>query len=145
MTVSRASHPKVGVSRSARLWHVVAVFCALGLTLPNAWRALHVALVPHVACPYDGALIHEDELAELKGSVTRSGELESAYIPEHHHGCDALNWHHQPSAPPTVGSATLSLTLTARAPVAAPLRYRAWSRPVLSYAPRLPPPAERTA
>lgn len=127
---------------AVRLWQVVALLGALSLGLPDAWRALHVALVEHVACPYDGALVHEEELpaAVRARSGARDEAHQKSFIPEHHHhGCAGNDCYQHPSPTPTVSEAALDALLTSEVLDDAAPRSE-WSRSVLSYAPKLPPP-----
>lgn len=123
-----------------RLWQFLAILWVAGLALPDAWRAVHLAVVPHVVCPYDGALVHEDEVPASARSLSRSEARPTAVIPEHHHhGCAALNWCRHSATVPVLTAATPERDL-----VASSLTSRSagqhWSQAVLSYAPKLPPP-----
>lgn len=127
---------------AVRLWQVVAILSALGLGLPDAWRALHVALVEHVACPYDGALVHLEEQPPAADVHARAKERQKSFISEHHHHrCSADDCYQQPSPIPSVTEPAPGATL-ASDPPEHPAPRLAWSRSVLSYAPKLPPPSD---
>ncbi|HVY29604.1 MAG TPA: hypothetical protein VHB79_23755 [Polyangiaceae bacterium] len=122
----------------------MALLGVLALAVPDAWRAFHVALVPHVACPFDGALVHEDELPAAGQAPTRREGSPSSFVPEHrHHGCDAPAWRHQISHPLSVSAPELQLAPAALA-VDSGRPALGFSRAVLSYAPKLPPPRAGT-
>jgi hypothetical protein len=125
------------------LWQLVAVLWVAGLTAPDGWRALHLAVVPHVACPYDGVLMHEDELPAGAREAAAHGSNQravSAVPGHHHHSCSAFEWSDRVAAPITVSRPT-SCGLLAVLPIERLETISTWPRPVLSYAPKLPPPA----
>jgi hypothetical protein len=110
----------------------------------DVWRTGHLLLTPHVRCPYDGALVHEDELPPsaltLEARNSERAPLPVSAVPHHdHHDCDALGAVHRFSAIIVPGQrsvrraevSVLSSRLDPRHPVA---------RSVLSYAPKLSPP-----
>ena len=140
--VSERCNQRAPGRRAVVLWQIVALCCVIGLTLPDAWRALHLMLVPHVACPYDGVMVHADELPAATDGAPRTAQSSPTLIPRHdHRGCAALDCSHHPSAMPAVSGATLRSTLTVSVVRKLPPRRTSFSRAVLSYAPKLPPPA----
>jgi len=100
-------------------------------------------VVRHVACPYDGVLVHEDELpADARASLDHSaGEAKSPSVaPRHEHSdCAGLGAMDRPLA---VVAISASATVRARQTFLAslPLKATVVRRSVLSYAPKLPPP-----
>ena len=108
-------------------------------------RAAHLLLTHHVRCPYDGALVHEDELpvgvyaADLGTSARRP--LPVSAVPRHEHQeCDAFSAVHRLWA--LVAPAQFEARRADVAVQAAPFdEQRGVSRSVLSYAPKLSPPA----
>lgn len=126
-------------SRSA----VLGACLVLGL-LGDVWHAVHLLVVHHTACPYDGALVHDDDSSAAAPRVAPSPSLltsqEASVRPHHdHHDCRAFSAVQPhalllPTAPPPTGPT--------EAEVGPPLilSSREVRRQVLSYAPRLPPP-----
>jgi hypothetical protein len=123
------------------LWQAVALLAMLLLTLPEVARAAHLVLVVHAACPYDGVMVHADEMPSeaVQGDDTPRRGVSVA--PEHEHqGCGALTMADRPctfslETAPDLASVDFALTPAQGEPAALP------PRPVLSYAPKLPPPA----
>jgi len=115
------------------------------LGLPEVARAAHLALVAHVACPYDGVMVHADELPAMPPEATprqdHAGPQRVSVAPEHqHHGCSALTFTDRPCTFALGTEPTISSVLFALTPAGVALAEPA-PRPVLSYAPKLPPPA----
>jgi hypothetical protein len=60
------------------------------MLLGDVWSVFHALSVRHVRCPYDGALIHADELGKAEqGSQERvaEGPLPAANVVHHHRAC----------------------------------------------------------
>ena len=126
------------------LWHAVALLAVLLLALPEVARAAHLVFVAHVACPYDGVMVHADELpVAAREAASREGSTGAQRVsvaPEHqHHGCSALTFTDRPCAFALTTELSLSSVLFALTPPEAE-RAEPSPRPVLSYAPKLPPP-----
>jgi hypothetical protein len=118
---------------------VLLTFCG------GAWRTAHLLLSPHFRCPYDGALVHEDELpASLLTPEARNAERGPqpvSALPRHeHHGCEAYGAAQRFLAIVAPGRAVVR-----RAEVSAlsvrPARQQRPALSILSYAPKLSPPA----
>jgi hypothetical protein len=110
----------------------------------DVWRTGHLLLTHHVRCPYDGALVHEDELPASaltsEAGIASRAPLPVSAVPHHdHHDCDACGAVHRFSAIIAPGrgglcraeASLLSLQPNSQQHVA---------RSVLSYAPKLSPP-----
>ena len=127
-----------------RLWQLLIAACLLTGSFTDVWRVAHLLAVRHVACPYDGVLVHEDELpAEVRASLGHSGRETKGVSagPQHEHGaCAGLGVLDRPLA---VVAISASATIRARqtALPSLPLIATVVKRSVLSYAPKLPPPA----
>jgi len=122
---------------------VLAVLAVLAF-FGDVWRTGHLLLTPHVRCPYDGALVHEDELpaGALALSATGSARapLPVSVVAHHDHDdCNAGGAVHCFSAiivpgQPEVRRAEVSLLSSSPSP------RQSVTRSVLSYAPKLSPP-----
>jgi hypothetical protein len=127
-----------------RLWQLLLAGCLLLGLLSDVFRVAHWLAVEHVACPYDGAVVHEDELpAEARAHGPRSRDPELGHVsvaPRHDHGACAAHavadrpfvlasFGDAPAARAEPRSTTPAMTVMARV-----------MRSVLSYAPKLPPP-----
>jgi hypothetical protein len=126
------------------VWQAVALLAMLLLALPEVARAAHLALVAHAACPYDGVMVHADEMPSVPSETAQRDDGAGRGVsvaPEHEHqGCGALSSADRPctfslTTEPSFASVDFALTPARAEPDALP------PRPVLSYAPKLPPPA----
>jgi hypothetical protein len=126
-----------------RLWQLLIAACLLAGSFPDVWRVGHLLAVRHVACPYDGVLVHEDELpADARSSLDHSAREAKrvAIAPRHEHSnCASLGLVDRPLV---VLAVSAPATARARQAVVAPLVRvaPAVKSSVLSYAPKLPPP-----
>jgi hypothetical protein len=140
--LSRSSTPPSPPRAALRL---VAAFLLAGFVLPGFWHALHSLAVPHFECPYDGALVHEDELPEeARGarSAAASNEPGTAVVPHHDHGnCRESCWSQRPAAFFSFSRALIATVLWLQRAEPVPA-LPAIVREVLSYAPKLPPPGQ---
>lgn len=131
------------------VWRWLVCISALVALLGDVWQAGHLLAVRHVACPYDGALVHEDELSnEARDGALSSADVaenQSSIVEQHeHHGCDALGaLQRQPAVAP-VERVDVSRVADERCESSASPSVDA-RRDVLTYAPRLPPPLPRRA
>jgi hypothetical protein len=136
----------MAVSRAVlRGLQALLIFCLGFSLLPDVLRTAHTLAVHHVACPYDGALVHEEELApEARAALERDRSQPQhgpALSPRHQHeNCCGKVSLHRPSAlvPAHPGARAATLVEVVRVASGAE---RAIARAVLSYAPKLPPPA----
>jgi hypothetical protein len=111
--------------------------------LTDVWRFGHLIAVRHVACPYDGVLVHEDELPggeSVQGTGLRREVLPVSAVPRHDHGhCAALA-----TADRKLALVAVSASIEARAEQGTRTSLRvvlnAECGSVLSYAPKLSPP-----
>jgi hypothetical protein len=126
------------------VWQAVALLAMLLLALPEVARAAHLVLVAHAACPYDGVMVHADDMPLVPTQTVHRDEgtgHDVSVAPEHEHqGCTALTIADRPctfalTTQPGLASVDFALTPAQTEPEASP------PRPVLSYAPKLPPPA----
>jgi hypothetical protein len=126
-----------------RLWQaLVALFLLAGL-LTDVWHFGHLIAVRHVACPYDGVLVHEEEVPRgesVEGVGLRREVLPVSVVPHHDHGhCAALA-----TADRRLAIVSVSPSIAARADqparISLPVVPNAECRSVLSYAPKLSPP-----
>jgi hypothetical protein len=109
--------------------------------LGDVWRAGHLLVVRHSACPYDGALVHDDELPDEVATGAREARDGAAVSPRHeHHGCDVLGAIQRPTAILSAFGAAVP-ELEPQADERCLVETFEVRREVLSYAPRLPPPA----
>jgi hypothetical protein len=121
---------------------LVGVLTVLAL-LSDVWRLGHLLLVRHVTCPDDGMLVHADELRAVAAPRPPSDHDTRllAAAPRHEHeDCCALAAVQRPPAfafacQAIVGGLEAGLSLRPR------VAQDGASRAVLSYAPKLPPPA----
>jgi hypothetical protein len=121
----------------------LGAFLVLGF-LGDVWHAGHLLLVPHLACPYDGALVHEDDLSPEALALARAGSLVASHptsvAPRHEHqdcsGFSAVQ-RHAVILPSHRGPAQPTTEVPSEPCVTAGHEVR---RDVLTYAPRLPPP-----
>jgi hypothetical protein len=126
--------------RRWRAWYAVIATLALFAFFGDVGRTGHLLLTHHVRCPYDGALIHDDERPASAQATTAPTPLPVSAVPRHeHHDCNAGGAVHRFSAiiVHTPGEAC-------RAEVSAlssqPDPQQRVARSVLSYAPKLSPP-----
>lgn len=130
-----------------RLWRTCCTFFAAIALLAfcgDVWRTAHLLLSAHVRCPYDGALVHADELpasllTPAARDAARAPQPVSA-LPRHdHHRCEACGAVRRflaiivsgPGGGRRAEVSALSLRSDSRERVALS---------VLSYAPKLSPP-----
>lgn len=131
--------------RRWRLWYAIIAAFALLTFFGDVYQTAHLLLTVHVRCPLDGALVHEDELPRGERALDeapcrRAARPESA-VPIHDHGDCATH-------------GVLHRFAAIVVPVRVPLRCAdegglvelhcsetAVVRSVLSYAPKLSPPA----
>jgi hypothetical protein len=110
----------------------------------DVWRTGHLLFTQHVRCPYDGALVHEDELpasalTREAGNASRTALPVSA-VPHHdHHDCDAFGPVHRFSAIIVPGRGEVRGAEASLLP-SRPDPRQCVARSVLSYAPKLSPP-----
>ena len=126
------------------LWQLLVAVCLLAGSFTEVWRVAHLLTVRHVACPYDGVLIHEDELpVEVRARSDAPSDRETKHAsvaPAHEHDdCAGLGPVDRPCTVVTISDSSVT---QARQADAAPLPPIATSttRSVLSYAPKRPPP-----
>ena len=136
-------HPRPGPPRRRpAVWQLLAAIVGIALLLCPVLRAVHFVAVRHVTCPYDGELIHEDELPQgVHEAPEASGPAPVSVLPPHHHDdCRSLALSLRSvlvaarafRAPPPPAARSLALLSAAE---------DEFGRSVLSYAPKLPPPA----
>lgn len=136
--------------RSSRRWGWRALVCACAVfaLLSDVWRAAHWFAVRHVTCAHDGALVHEDEHyhpAEAGGAArhvsTIRGESVSAGGAHEHEHC-GLRGAAQRCAGALFAErvAVIGATGSTSSAPCGPSQTDS-RRDVLTYAPRLPPPA----
>jgi hypothetical protein len=118
--------------------------CLLAGSFTDVWDVAHLLTVRHVACPYDGVLIHDDELpVEVRARSDAPSDRETKHAsvaPAHEHSdCAGLGPMDRPCTVVTIYGSSV---IRAREADAAPLPPIATSttRSVLSYAPKRPPP-----
>jgi hypothetical protein len=127
-----------------RTWcALVAAFALLSL-FGDLWQAGHLLLTNHVRCPYDGALVHEDELpAGTRSRQARPfarGPLPVSAVPQHeHHDCGVLGAAHRFSAAIVSGRGALERPEASESCLRLAPEF-ATKRSVLTYAPKLSPP-----
>lgn len=140
---NRRSHVICRSGALQALWRGLALLAALSVGLPDVARVAHLLFVQHVTCPYDGALVHADEVpaAAERQHTEAENTTGAAVAPKHdHHGCSSLSAANRPAIfvvpqQARVGCTLEELVLAQSAPMSPP------KKAVLSYAPRLPPPA----
>jgi hypothetical protein len=143
-TLRRSSRTRAQRRLPAQVrYGLVGVLTVLAL-LSDVWRLGHLLLVRHVACPYDGVLVHADELPTVAAQGPRAGRdprlREATAAPRHEHeDCCARSAVHRPLAfafacQNVVGALEPSLSLPS------PSAEGGAVRAVLSYAPKLSPP-----
>ncbi|HEX3853005.1 MAG TPA: hypothetical protein VGF76_00980 [Polyangiaceae bacterium] len=125
------------------MWHAVIATLAVLTFFGDVYHTAHLLLTPHVRCPFDGALVHEDELPLSARNQTDLGraQLPVSAVPRHEHGdCAARSAVHR--------FATIMLPVRRAVRCAEALGLvangdgdGAVARSVLSYAPKLSPPA----
>ena len=125
-------------------WYAVIATLALLAFFGDVGRTGHLLLTHHVRCPYDGALIHDDELPA--GARTASTEtsartpLPVSAVPRHeHHDCDVYGAFHRFSAIIVPGQGEVHRAEVSELSSQPDPRQRV-ARAVLSYAPKLSPP-----
>lgn len=127
------------------LWQLLVVACLLTGSLTDAWRVVHLLTERHVACPYDGVPVHADDLStnELGAAplVPSAGTKHASVVPRHEHGsCGALAAADRASAVADLAALCVAEARHAeRSPL--PPVVASVTRAVLTYAPKLPPPA----
>jgi hypothetical protein len=133
--------------RTQRFWRTCQAFVAALALLTlcgDVWRTAHLILSAHIRCPYDGALVHEDELpASILTAAARDGERAPrpvSAMPRHdHHGCQVSGAIHR-----FLAIVVPRRTGVRRAVVSAPSLGRDCPKrlvlSILSYAPKLSPP-----
>jgi len=131
--------------RRWRIWHAVIAALAVLTFFGDVYHTAHLLLTVHVRCPLDGALVHEDELAlgerALDAMPSRRAPQPVSAVPIHDHGdCAGHGVLHRFAAIvlPVRGPVHCA---QARATVALDGAESAVARSVLSYAPKLSPPA----
>jgi hypothetical protein len=117
---------------------VLLAFCG------DVCRPAHLLLSPHVRCPYDGALVHEDELPPslltlAARDAARAPQPVSVQPRHDHHGCDVSGAVHRFSAILVPGGGGVRRAAASPLSVQRDSRERV-ARSVLSYAPKLSPP-----
>ncbi|HEY0468827.1 MAG TPA: hypothetical protein VGC79_31755 [Polyangiaceae bacterium] len=131
--------------RRWRIWHAVVAAFALLTFFGDVYQTAHLLLTAHVRCPLDGALVHEDEIPlgerALDDMPSRRGPRPESAVPIHDHGdCATRGVLHRFAA----------IVVPVRCPagcmqacdiVALDGAESAVARSVLSYAPKLSPPA----
>jgi hypothetical protein len=127
------------------LWQLVLAACLFVASFTDVFRLAHLLAVRHVTCPYDGVLVHEDDLevhARADDETPASPKLRRVSLgARHDHGaCAGTSAADRPfavlvlaAAPATDESALVTPPALASS--------EAHARPVLSFAPKLPPPA----
>jgi hypothetical protein len=140
----------MNLSRTRRqclsLWRwqaFLGVYLVLGF-LGDVWHAGHLLLVHHIACPHDGALVHEDDLPAEARTLARSGSAvatdHTAIAQRHEHDdCSRFSaiQRHAAILPTNRDPAEPTTQEPSEPSVASG---REVQRDVLTYAPRLPPP-----
>ena len=144
MNERRAIRPARARAPFWRALEGLVALCLFIALLPDVWRLAHFVAVHHVACPYDGVLIHEDEVPSGRRAAAPDAPphaLPVSVVPHHGHGgcCDLATLTRPLAAP-------LSLAWTAEfeeRSYLAPLELQSHQlrSAVLSYAPKLSPPA----
>ncbi|HEY2405052.1 MAG TPA: hypothetical protein VGI10_03570 [Polyangiaceae bacterium] len=136
--VPKVSHPRYF---AARFWPQIVAVCAVLLLLGDVWSALHLLTVQHVRCPYDGALVHADELGSVGEAPAERPESSqpAAAVVHHHRSCAAFTAVHRvaflAASAPHGEFCALSCT------VLRALSAQAFERPpALTYAPKQSPP-----
>jgi hypothetical protein len=133
------SHPHAAVA-----FRLAAAFLVGILALPSLWQAFHLLTVPHFECPYDGALVHSDELPDNAGTARFAQTHGSgpAVVPHHDHGhCGEPSWGPRAAVVFSFGPALIA-TVAWLSRTESLRLYLGSLRDVLSYAPKLPPPAQ---
>ena len=130
--------------RRWRTWQAFVATLAVLAFFGDVWRTGHLLLTAHVRCPYDGALVHEDELPPssrtLEARNSERAPLPVSAVPHHdHHDCDACGAVHRFSAIILPGQRALGRAQLAVLPASLGRQQYA-ARSVLSYAPKLSPP-----
>lgn len=128
-----------------RLLEGFVALCLFTALLPDVWRLAHFVTVRHVACPYDGMLVHEEDEAAPRRRVEAPHvpphALPVSIVPHHGHGgCSDLATLNRPLAAPLLPSWALEYEERG---YLEPLELQSHRLPtaVLSYAPKLSPPA----
>jgi hypothetical protein len=126
-------------------WYAVIATLALLAFFGDVGRTGHLLLTHHVRCPYDGALVHDDELppsARATGAETSARTpLPVSAVPRHeHHDCDACGAVHRFSAVIVPGQGEVCRAEVSALSAQSDVQQRV-ARSVLSYAPKLSPPA----
>ncbi len=132
-----------------RAVRAVVVALAVSCLFADVWRGAHLLLESHLRCPYDGADMHASDLPPDLRSVALAGEprrrLPSSAVPRHEHAnCDVFGAADRFAATLTVCRPTARHRMNRVAPAASECNA---VRPlaVLSYAPKLSPPARSGA
>jgi hypothetical protein len=135
------AHRRRSAPRPRGLWQLLIAACLLAGSFTDVWRVGHLLAVRHVACPYDGVLVHEDELpADARVSHSAREAKRVSVTPRHEHSdCADLGLVDRPLAVVAVSAPAVArvgqVAVARLALVATAVR-----RSVLSYAPKLPPP-----
>lgn len=121
----------------------LGAFLVLGF-LGDVWHAGHLLFAHHIACPYDGALIHEDELSAEALALARTGAVvatdHTSVAPRHEHqDCSEFSavQRHAVILPIHRGPEQPTTEEPSEPCVGCGHEVR---KDVLTYAPRLPPP-----
>lgn len=132
------------LSRGVPLWQLLGGAIAVLVLFGGVFRTIHLATVRHVSCPFDGALVHADDLPryvqEELAAQKRHAVPVSAIPPHHHDDCGSL----AVSLRHFVGAskpAAVRQARDVRGALVLGVGESGFERSVLSYAPRLPPPA----
>jgi hypothetical protein len=145
VTVHAFRRRVTGQPRSRRVWQAIVAALAVLVFFGDIGQTGHLLLTAHVRCPYDGALVHEDE---LPSSVRTFGAGNSApaplpvsAVPQHEHeDCGVLGVSHRVSALVVAGRpGEVCGVERVQPPAWLGSRPRA-ARSILSYAPKLSPP-----
>lgn len=119
--------------------------CLLVGAFTEVSRVVHLLSVRHVACPYDGVLVHEEDLpAEARASselLDSAGVARQASVaPRHEHDqCAGVGAVDRPCVLAAIPGPPAIRAGQATTPPLPPVSSGV-ARPVLSYAPKLPPP-----
>ncbi|HET9931161.1 MAG TPA: hypothetical protein VFQ35_10760 [Polyangiaceae bacterium] len=119
------------------------------LLLPDVFRLGHLVLVRHATCPYDGALIHDErETVGVDPSPTgsRLPPEQAALSAPHHHEerCGLSSGAHRAVATLRFEQSLVATVSPPPDPLVA-AREEPSVRGVLSYAPKISPPARAQA
>jgi hypothetical protein len=125
------------------LWQLLVAVCLLAGSFTDVWHVAHLLTVRHVACPYDGVLIHEDELpveVRTRSDAPSAREtMHASVAPAHEHDdCAGLGPVDRPCTLVTISGS--SVIQARQADTALPPVATSTTRSVLSFAPKRPPP-----